>query len=93
MFTLLTALIDYRGYRLCAQGIIPGILQKESTATVVYGSIDNGKKIAANPEFHQLLSEVSKVTHMKENTILEEDGTAVKLYTPLECKVCWLATD
>ena len=43
---MLTAVIDYRGFRLQAQGIIPGVFQRDDGASnVAYGSIDNGKTL------------------------------------------------
>eukprot|EP00027_Filamoeba_sp_ATCC50430_P001401 CAMPEP_0168547004 /NCGR_PEP_ID=MMETSP0413-20121227/3799_1 /TAXON_ID=136452 /ORGANISM="Filamoeba nolandi, Strain NC-AS-23-1" /LENGTH=1303 /DNA_ID=CAMNT_0008577217 /DNA_START=67 /DNA_END=3978 /DNA_ORIENTATION=+ len=87
LYTLATAIVDYRGYRLCAQSIIPGILQREQTSTVVYGSIDNGKKISSDPQFHELLCQVGKQLHMKEHTVVSEtDNQPVKLCAPVEAK-------
>jgi len=40
LYTLATAIVDYRGYRICAQSIIPGILQREQISAVIYGSMD-----------------------------------------------------
>lgn len=34
------------------QSIIPGILQGDKTDSLLYGSVDNGKKIAWNEKFH-----------------------------------------
>lgn len=55
MHTILTAVIDYRGHRVVGQSIIPGILTNEKVSQVVYGSMDNGKTIARDDEFHQLV--------------------------------------
>lgn len=87
LYTLATAIVDFRGHRLCAQSIIPGILQREQTSTVVYGSIDNGKKISSDPQFHELLCQVGKQLHMKEHTVVSEtDNQPVKLCAPVEAK-------
>jgi protein TIF31 len=87
LYTLATAIVDYRGHRLCAQSIIPGILQREQTSTVVYGSIDNGKKISSDPQFHELLCQVGKQLHIKEHTVVSEtDNEKVKLCAPVEAK-------
>ena len=45
LFTLGTVVLDYRGYRVTAQSIIPGILEREQEQSVVYGSIDFGKTV------------------------------------------------
>jgi protein TIF31 len=42
------ALIEYRGFRVIAQCIIPGILTAEQLQCSQYGSIDDGKTIADN---------------------------------------------
>jgi protein TIF31 len=41
-------LIEYRGYRVIAQCIIPGILSAEQLQCSQYGSIDDGKTIQNN---------------------------------------------
>jgi protein TIF31 len=38
------------------QSIIPGILQGDKTDSLLYGSVDNGKKIAWNEIFHAKVS-------------------------------------
>jgi len=86
LYTLATAIVDYRGHRLCAQSIIPGILQREQTSTVVYGSIDNGKKISGDEKFHQLVAQAGKALHIKEHTVVDSEGKEVKLCTPVESK-------
>lgn len=86
LHTLATAIIDYRGQRLCAQSIIPGILHREQTSTVVYGSIDNGKVICGDPKFHELLCNVGKELGIREHTVIDSEGKEVKLATPVESK-------
>lgn len=49
LYTLGTVVVDYRGYRVTAQSIIPGILEREQEQSVVYGSIDFGKTVVSNP--------------------------------------------
>lgn len=44
-------LVEYRGYRVIAQCIIPGILSAEQLQCSQYGSIDDGKTIQNNKEF------------------------------------------
>jgi protein TIF31 len=38
-------IINYRGFRIIAQSIIPGILSSEQSLCSQYGSIDDGKTI------------------------------------------------
>lgn len=49
LYTLGTAVVDYRGIRVIAQTIVPGILEKQQEQTVVYGSNDNGKSVFTHP--------------------------------------------
>lgn len=45
LYTLGTAVVDYRGVRVIAQTIVPGILEKNQEQSVVYGSNDYGKNV------------------------------------------------
>lgn len=45
-----------RGYRVTAQSIIPGILEREQEQSVVYGSIDFGKTVLTHPKYLELVS-------------------------------------
>lgn len=56
LYTLGTVLVDYRGYRVVCQTIIPGLLQREHDSAVVYGSIDTGKNIKSEERFAELVS-------------------------------------
>jgi protein TIF31 len=86
LHTLLTAIVDYRGYRIVAQSIIPGILLREQTSTVHYGSMDHGATIAGNEEFHKLMLQAGKKLHVKEHEVTDEKGTKYILCSPVECK-------
>lgn len=56
LYTLGTVVIDYRGYRVTAQSIIPGILEREQEQSVVYGSIDFGKTVLTQTKYLELVS-------------------------------------
>lgn len=56
LYTLGTVVIDYRGYRVTAQSIIPGILEREQEQSVVYGSIDFGKTVLTHNKYLDLVS-------------------------------------
>ena len=58
LYTLGTVVVDYRGYRVTAQSIIPGILEREQEQSVVYGSIDFGSTVVSNSKYLELVSEV-----------------------------------
>lgn len=48
LYLLGTAVIDYRGYRITAQTIVPGILQRDREQSVLYGSVDLGKTVVSD---------------------------------------------
>lgn len=49
LHTIGTVVVDYRGVRVIAQTIIPGILEKNQEESIVYGSNDNGKTVFTHP--------------------------------------------
>lgn len=51
LHTLGTVVVDYRGYRVTAQSIVPGLLEKDQEQSVVYGSIDFGKTIVSDARY------------------------------------------
>lgn len=66
LYTLGTVVVDYRGYRVTAQSIIPGILEREQEQSVIYGSIDFGKTVVSHNKYLELLDKTSrplKVSH------------------------------
>ncbi|KAI9339174.1 clustered mitochondria-domain-containing protein [Zopfochytrium polystomum] len=131
--TIATAVVDFKGQRMVAQSIVPGILKrpqldpialpgednlevertddnqsksKEDEATageqpepvagdaatssidniVLYGSIDGGKTIVADPEFHALASEVAKRLHLAEHSVVDAAGKRHNLFLSVETK-------
>ncbi|CAF1018399.1 unnamed protein product [Rotaria magnacalcarata] len=86
LHTLGTAVVDYRGMRVTAQTIVPGILEKEQEQSVVYGSTDFGKTCVTNEKYKELLEKVSAMLKIKPHTIKTEKGDVVELLTAVECK-------
>ncbi|CAM6110974.1 unnamed protein product [Calypogeia fissa] len=86
LYTLAMGIIDYRGHRVVAQSIIPGILQGDKTDSLLYGSVDNGKKISWNEKFHTKVLEAGKLLHIKEHEVFDGSGNKIKLCAPVECK-------
>jgi len=86
LYTLLTAVIDYRGYRVVAQSIIPGILHREQTSQVVYGSLDMGKTIKYDEKFHDLLKKASTLLHISDRTLVDDETKSFTLCAPLDIK-------
>ncbi|GFP98186.1 clustered mitochondria protein [Phtheirospermum japonicum] len=86
LYNLAMAIIDYRGHRVVAQSVLPGILQGDKSDSLLYGSVDNGKKICWSEDFHSKVVEAAKRLHLKEHTVLDGSGNEFKLAAPVECK-------
>ncbi|XP_028517938.1 clustered mitochondria protein homolog [Exaiptasia diaphana] len=86
LFTLGTVVVDYRGYRVIAQSIIPGILQREQEQSVVYGSIDSGKNIASHKKFVELLEKAGRLLHIRPHMVLGNNSEEVEICSSIECK-------
>ncbi|GAB4832619.1 hypothetical protein Ancab_006637 [Ancistrocladus abbreviatus] len=86
LYNLAMAIIDYRGHRVVAQSVLPGILQGDKSDSLLYGSVDNGKKICWNEDFHSKVVEAAKRLHLKEHSVLDGSGNVFKLAAPVECK-------
>uniref|UniRef100_A0A8C2K0V7 Clustered mitochondria protein homolog n=1 Tax=Cyprinus carpio TaxID=7962 RepID=A0A8C2K0V7_CYPCA len=86
LYTLGTVVVDYRGYRVTAQSIIPGILEREQEQSVIYGSIDFGKTVVSHPKYLELLEKTSRPLKVQRHAVLNEKDTAVELCSSVECK-------
>ena len=81
-----TVVIDYKGFRVTAQSIIPGILDKDQEQSVVHGSTDFGKTCASNPKYDELLAKVCGHLKMRPHKIRVNDNEEIMLYSSVECK-------
>ncbi|XP_044731040.1 clustered mitochondria protein homolog [Chrysoperla carnea] len=86
LYTLGTVVIDYRGYRVTAQSIIPGILEREQEQSVVYGSIDFGKTVLTNPKYLELLNKAGQQLKILPHNVFNDKGESVELCSSVECK-------
>ncbi|KAF8099761.1 hypothetical protein N665_0237s0016 [Sinapis alba] len=86
LYNLAMAIIDYRGHRVVAQSVLPGILQGDKSDALLYGSVDNGKKICWNEDFHAKVLEAAKLLHIKEHAVIDASENIFKLAAPVECK-------
>ncbi|KAI9580984.1 protein clueless isoform X1 [Glossina fuscipes] len=86
LYTLGTVVVDYRGYRVTAQSIIPGILEREQEQSVVYGSIDFGKTVLSHPKYLELLRKAGKHLKILPHLVQNERDEAVELCSSVECK-------
>ncbi|KAJ6716242.1 CLUSTERED MITOCHONDRIA PROTEIN-like protein [Salix koriyanagi] len=73
LYNLAMAIIDYRGHRVVAQSVLPGILQGDKSDSLLY-------------DFHSKVVEAAKRLHLKEHTVQDGSGNAFKLAAPVECK-------
>lgn len=86
LYTLGTVVIDYRGYRITAQSIIPGILEREQDQSVVYGSVDFGKTCLSHPKYMELLGKAAQQLKILPHAVLNDKGETVELCSSVECK-------
>ncbi|GAB6026480.1 hypothetical protein CHUAL_012906 [Chamberlinius hualienensis] len=86
LYTLGTVVIDYRGYRVTAQSIIPGILEREQEQSVVYGSIDFGKTVVTHTKYMELLGKAAVQLKILPHKVVSEKGEIVELCSSVECK-------
>jgi protein TIF31 len=87
LYTLGTVVVDYRGYRVTAQSIIPGILEREQEQSVVYGSVDFGKTVVTSEKYKDLLQKTAQSLKIRPHKVLNEKDEEVELYSSVECKV------
>ncbi|XP_047449755.1 clustered mitochondria protein homolog isoform X4 [Mugil cephalus] len=86
LYTLGTVVVDYRGYRVTAQSIIPGILEREQEQSVIYGSIDFGKTVVSHSKYMELLDKTSRPLKVQRHNVLNEKNETVELCSSVECK-------
>ncbi|KYM76065.1 hypothetical protein ALC53_13550 [Atta colombica] len=86
LYTLGTVVIDYRGYRITAQSIIPGILEREQEQSVVYGSIDFGKTVLTHPKYLELLNKAGQQLKILPHKVINDAGEEIELCSSVECK-------
>ncbi|XP_078278905.1 clustered mitochondria protein homolog isoform X1 [Rhinoraja longicauda] len=86
LYTLGTVVVDYRGYRVTAQSIIPGILEREQEQSVIYGSIDFGKTVVSHPKYMELLEKTARPLKIQKHKVLNENSEEVELCSSVECK-------
>ena len=86
LYTLGTAVIDYKGYRVTAQSIIPGILEREQEQSVVYGSVDFGKTVVTHSKYLELLNKAAQVLKILPHKVVNENGEEIEICSSVECK-------
>ncbi|KAJ1667244.1 Intracellular distribution of mitochondria [Coemansia sp. RSA 1813] len=84
--TLGSVVVDYRGVRVVAQSVVPGIFRRQDTTQIVYGSVDNGATVGSDPEFHKVMEPIAKGLHFGEHSVYDDAGEEHKLYTSADVK-------
>ena len=80
LYTLGTVVIDYRGFRVTAQSIIPGILEREQEQSVVYGSIDFGKSVVTHPKYMDFLQKAGSQLKILPHSVINDKNEEVLHY-------------
>ena len=78
LYTLGTVVVDYRGYRVTAQSIIPGILERDQEQSVVYGSVDFGKTVVTHPKYMDLLQKAGSQLKILPHTVVNDKSEEVR---------------
>ncbi|KAI8076797.1 clustered mitochondria-domain-containing protein [Halteromyces radiatus] len=87
LYTLGSVIVDYKGIRVVAQSIVPGIFRRQDENSIVYGSVDNGTTITADKTFHEAIEQnVAKPLHLSQHSLVDGQGESTNLYTSLETK-------
>ncbi|XP_026875071.2 clustered mitochondria protein homolog isoform X2 [Electrophorus electricus] len=86
LYVLGTVVVDYRGYRVTAQSIVPGILECGQEQAMTYGSTDFGKTVISDETYLKLLEKPSKHLRVQRHHVLNEDNMAVELCSSVQCK-------
>ncbi|ORY51437.1 hypothetical protein BCR33DRAFT_694296 [Rhizoclosmatium globosum] len=90
--TLGTCVVDFKGMRVVAQTVVPGILNRQqgkdeaSNDVIVYGSIDYGKNIVSQSEFHELIGKMGDALRIESHNVTDAAGVEHTLNTPVDVK-------
>ncbi|GAB1604633.1 clustered mitochondria protein homolog [Argonauta hians] len=86
LYMLGTIVVDYRGYRITGQSIIPGILERDQEQSVVYGSVDFGKTVVTHPKYEELLKKTALALKIQPHKVVNSKDEQIELYSSVECK-------
>jgi len=87
LYYLATTVVNYRGHRIIAQSIIPGILNNSELSSLAeYGTVDEQKTIQSNEEFHEMMKNVCSKLNIQVNKLIDGNGEEVELAGCVEVK-------
>lgn len=82
-----TAIVDYKGFRVLVQSIIPGILNTDHNICTIYGSIDEGKTVYKDEEFHEIMRKICEHFFLDDDVkFLDEKEQEISLAGSIEVK-------
>lgn len=82
-----TAAVDYLGCRVIVQSVVQGILHFDQKTWNCYGSIDDGKTINFDADFHQIMERLADYFYLtKTNKYLDAEGKEYHLHGSPEVK-------
>lgn len=79
-------IVDYRGYRVLAQSIIPGILSQTPESSAQYGSLDDGVTIHTEPSFSEHMKALGERLHLSPTTVLDAASAEHLIYAGVDTK-------
>ncbi|KAI8596765.1 clustered mitochondria-domain-containing protein [Dissophora ornata] len=86
LYTLGTVVVDYKGVRVVAQSIVPGIFRQQEESSIVYGSVDNGPLVKSDEKFHEILGQAAKALHLAEHAVDGGEDGSKNLWTSFDTK-------
>lgn len=87
LYYIATVIIQYRGQRLLAQSIIPGILNNSDMASLAeYGTVDEQKTINFSQPFHDLVSQFTEKMFISTCKVEDKSGNQVEIAGSVEIK-------
>jgi protein TIF31 len=82
-----TCHINYKGYRVIAQSIIPGILTNSDQSSLTeFGSVDDGKTIHNSDVFNELMKKLCEQLSIKQCPIVDDEGKSHLIYGSIDVK-------
>ena len=82
-----TCHVNYKGYRVIAQSIIPGILTNTDQSSLTeYGSVDDGASIYTNEEFTEIMKNLCEHLSIKEAKILDGEEKEHQIFGSIDIK-------
>lgn len=87
LYFLATTIVNYRGKRVIAQSIIPGILHNNDLASLAeYGTVDEQKTIQSHEQFHSMMKVVCEKLNIQVNKIYDGEEKEVEIAGCVEIK-------